>query len=378
MLEASNCGARVLIVDDKPDIREILSDLLSADYHCVSVSSAEEALERVSSEKFELVISDVMMGGMSGFDMIPQVHSLSPDTVVVMISGVQTIENAIAALRVGAFDYIMKPFDLRQVESAVKRALEHYELRDAKRRYENHLEELVEQRTAELDDALVSLEDAYRSTLKALTAALETRDAETHGHSERVLTFSVRLGRELALDKTQMTALEFGALLHDIGKIGVPDAILRKPATLSEEEWAKMREHPLHGQQILLDIEFLEGAARVVAQHHERWDGSGYPIGLRGEEIDLNARIFAVADAFDAMISDRVYRRGRSYEVAAKELETWAGRQFDPQVVGAFHQVPREDWEELRRLSLIKKEDRVPARQPMIRVRDSDMGSFVS
>ena len=199
-----------------------------------------------------------------------------------------------------------------------------------KRRYENYLEEMVEQRTAELDRALQSLGDAYRTTLSALTAALETRDSETHGHSERVVNFSLRLGREMGLDEEQMRSLEFGSLLHDIGKIGVPDAILRKPAALDEGEWVKMREHPLHGQRILRGIEFLEGAARVVAQHHEKWDGSGYPLGLRYEEIDLNARIFAVADAFDAITSDRVYRRGRTYEEAAVELDDFAGRQFDP------------------------------------------------
>ncbi len=379
MLEA-RCGGRacVLIVDDEPEIREILCDLLNSDYHCAAVSSAEEALELLSTEKFDLVISDITMSGMSGLEMIPHVVSLSPETVVLMISGMQTIESAIEALRLGAFDYIMKPFDLRQVEAAVKRALEHYELREAKRRYENHLEDLVEQRTFELDQALLSLEDAYRSTLKALTAALETRDAETHGHSERVVNFSLRLGRELGLDKAQMTALEFGSLLHDIGKIGVPDAILRKPAKLDEAEWAKMREHPLHGQAILREIEFLEGAARVVAQHHERWDGSGYPLGLKGSEIDLNARIFAVADAFDAIISDRVYRRGRSYEAAAEELESWAGRQFDPQVVAAFHRVPPEDWEESRRLSVMKKQERASAQRQLINVPEPDLVALAS
>ncbi len=199
-----------------------------------------------------------------------------------MISGMQTVESAIGALRLGAFDYVMKPFDLRQVEAVVKRALEHQELIVAKQRYEDHLEELVEQRTAELDKTLNSLENAYRSTLKALTAALETRDQETHGHSERVVTYSLRLGREYGLDQPNMKALEFGSLLHDIGKIGVPDLILRKPAKLTEEEWVLMREHPAHGQQILRGIDFLEGAARVVAQHHEKWDGSGYPLGLSG------------------------------------------------------------------------------------------------
>jgi putative nucleotidyltransferase with HDIG domain len=354
---------RILIVDDEIEITEILADLLSDDYECLKAGSAEEALSRLRDSEFHLVISDITMPGMSGLEMIPHIKQLSPDTVVVMISGMQTVESAIGALRLGAFDYLMKPFDLRQVEAVVKRALEHHELVVAKQRYENHLEELVEQRTAELDRALNSLEGAYRSTLKALTAALETRDSETHGHSERVVTYSLRLGRECGLNSEEMKALEFGSLLHDIGKIGVPDSILRKPAKLTEEEWVRMREHPVHGQQILRGIEFLQGAARVVAQHHEQWDGSGYPLGLQGEEIDICARIFAVADAFDAITSDRVYRRGKPYEAAAKELDDWAGRQFDPKVVEAFHRVPKEDWEELHRQSLMPKDDRFDVRR---------------
>ena len=354
---------RILIVDDEREITEILADLLGEDYECLTAGSAEQALDELHATDFQLVISDITMPGMSGLEMIPHVKQISPDTVVVMISGMQTVESAIGALRLGAFDYLMKPFDLRQVEAVVKRALEHHELVVAKRRYENHLEELVEQRTAELDRALNSLEDSYRSTLKALTAALETRDSETHGHSERVVTYSLRLGREYGLNNEEMKALEFGSLLHDIGKIGVPDSILRKPAKLTEEEWVLMREHPLHGQQILHGIEFLQGAARVVAQHHEKWDGTGYPFGLRAEEIDVCARIFAVADAFDAITSDRVYRRGKSYEAAAKELDDWAGRQFDPKVVEAFHRVPKEDWEELHRLSLLPKPDHFDVRE---------------
>jgi len=289
------------------------------------------------------------MGGMSGLEMIPHALGRSPETVVVMVSGVQTIESAVEAMRVGAFDYVIKPFDLQHVEVAVRRALEHHDLRVAKRAYENHLEELVRRRTAELDETLRSLEDAYRSTLKALTAALDKRDTETHGHSERVVAFSLRLGRELGVGEEQLRSLEFGSLLHDIGKIGVPDAVLRKPARLTDEEWSEMRRHPLHGQQILSGIEFLEGASRVVAQHHEKWDGTGYPLGLRGEQIDLNARIFAVADAFDAITSDRVYRKAKPYGAAIAELEEWAGRQFDPEVVAAFRRVPASEWDELRR-----------------------------
>ncbi|HSS20754.1 MAG TPA: HD domain-containing phosphohydrolase [Pyrinomonadaceae bacterium] len=353
----------ILIVDDESEITAILSDLFSGQFECATAGSAEEALGRLAEANFDLVVSDITMPGMSGLDMIPHIKNNSPDTVVVMISGMQTVESAIDALRLGAFDYVMKPFDLRQAEAVVSRALEHHELIVAKQRYENHLEELVEQRTAELDQALNSLEEAYRSTLKALTTALETRDQETHGHSERVVSYSLRLGREFGLDGERYKALEFGSLLHDIGKIGVPDMILRKPAKLTDEEWVVMREHPMHGQQILRGIKFLEGAARVVAQHHEKWDGSGYPVGLSGEDIDICARIFSVADAFDAITSDRVYRKGKPYQAAAQELDDWAGKQFDPKVVDAFHRVPEQDWAELHAQSLTKKDEEFEVRR---------------
>ena len=369
--------SRILIVDDEAEITSILSDLFEGRYACTTAGSAEEALRLLAGEDYQLVISDITMPGMSGLDMIPHVRSSWPNSVVVMISGMQTVESAIEALRLGAFDYVMKPFDLRQVEAVVTRALDHQELIVAKQRYEDLLEELVEQRTAQLDQALNSLADAYRATLKALTAALETRDLETHGHSERVVSYSMRLGREYGLDGERTKSLEFGSLLHDIGKIGVPDLILRKPAKLTPEEWVLMRQHPQHGQVILRGIEFLEGAALVVAQHHEKWDGSGYPLGLRGEEIDVCARIFSVADAFDAITSDRVYRKGKPYRAAAEELDAWAGTQFDPKVVEAFHRVPQQDWDDLRDQSLIRKEDELELRR-MVEMLEPQLAAIVS
>jgi putative nucleotidyltransferase with HDIG domain len=317
-------------------------------YECHAVASAEAALAALSRQSFDLIISDITMGGLSGLELVPRALRLVPDAVIIMISGAQTVEHAIAAMRAGAFDYLTKPFDLTQVEAAVRRALGHHALLVTKRRYEQHLTELVTQRTTELRHALDSLADSYRATLQALAAALETRDRETHGHSERVVSFTLRLGREVGVADEGLRALEFGALLHDIGKIGIPDAILRKPAALNDGEWERMRQHPALGAQILSGIEFLTGAARVVAQHHERWDGTGYPQGLACTEIDLNARIFAVADAFDAITSDRVYRAGRSYEAAARELKQEAGRQFDPEVVAAFLRIPPVEWDELR------------------------------
>jgi putative nucleotidyltransferase with HDIG domain len=360
MSEQPKRKTRLLIADDEPEIRDILHECLCERYDCRAVGSAEEVLALLATSKFDLIISDINMKGMSGLEMVPHVRKLAPDTVIIMISGAQTIECAIEALRAGAFDYVTKPFDLRHVEMAVERASEHRELLRSKRRYEIFLEESIKLRTKELAQALASLEDAYRTTLKALAAALETRDTDTHGHSERVVSFSLRLGHELNLNEEQLRALEFGALLHDIGKIGIPDHILRKPAALTEEEWTTMQQHPTLGGQILRGIKFLEGAARVVGQHHERWDGTGYPAGLRATEIDLNARIFAVADAFDAMVSTRVYRAGKPYEAAAAELERHAGRQFDPQVVAAFLRIPPAEWEELRARSLRHRPERIP------------------
>jgi putative nucleotidyltransferase with HDIG domain len=188
-----------------------------------------------------------------------------------------------------------------------------------------------------------------RRMLQSLVTELQVRDAETYEHSQRVVGFSLRLARQLLLDRAQMESLALGALLHDIGKIRVPDAILHKPGKLTEAEWLRMRNHPLYGQQILSGIEFLEDASRVVVQHHEKWDGSGYPWGLAGRGIDRNARIFALADAFDAMTSDRVYRAGSSYEEAAAELTQSAGTHFDPNVVEAFCSIPRQEWCQYRR-----------------------------
>jgi HD-GYP domain-containing protein (c-di-GMP phosphodiesterase class II) len=188
-----------------------------------------------------------------------------------------------------------------------------------------------------------------RLVLQALSTALRVRDAETYEHSRRVVAFSLRLGQELSLDRSQLESLGLGAFLHDIGKIRVPDAILLKPGKLTAEEWVRMRNHPLYGQQLLKGIKFLTGASLVVGQHHEKWDGSGYPRRLAGGEIDLNARIFAVADAYDAMTTDRVYRAGASYENAAAELASGAGKHFDPMVVEVFQRIPQHQWEGLDR-----------------------------
>lgn len=346
---------KLLVVNDDPAACAELLELLRKGYDCEKSVTLDGALAKIREQEFSVVICDVELAAENGCEFVPYVNFNSPKTVVILTGNHIDSEETLKIFRAGAFDYFPQPFDLAQVGSAVGRAVEHYELKSLKDHYQVHLEELISERTVELDKALQEVEASYRMALKALVQALETRDFETHGHSERVVTYSLRLGHELGLGTEDLRDLELGALLHDIGKIGVPDAILRKPAKLNEEEWVKMKLHPLHGQKILRNIPFLDGAARLVEQHHEKWDGSGYPHGLRGEDIDLNARIFQVVDAFDAMTSDRVYRRGTTYAEALKELERCAGTQFDPFIVQAFKQISEEDWETLRKHSVMER-----------------------
>ena len=352
---ASKKDISILIVDDEEPIRRLLALYLSDDYSCVTAASADEATARLAESSFNLVMTDITMPGTSGIELCQYVHKAFPETAVVMVSGLTDIQFAIEAMRHGAFDYVTKPFDLTQVLLAVDRALRYQALVAAKRNYEQSLEQTVRQRTTELrglnenlNQMLESLYQNYRATLRALARALEARDVETAGHSDRVVAYSLRLGRELGLTHTELIALEQGALLHDIGKIGVRDSILLKPGPLTDDEWVEMREHINHGLRIINGIDFLRGAASVVGQHHEKYNGSGYPRSLSGEQIHINARIFAVADAFDAITSDRPYRAAATYVAARKEIVASVGTHFDPGVVNAFLEISEGEWQEIR------------------------------
>lgn len=357
MFELIENEKNLLVIDDNPVTLRLLVEFLRPKFACHQADSMAGAFDKIREKDYAVILFGLSLPDDVCEAVITQIKTVSPHSLLIIVSERDSAESAVKAFRAGAFDFILKPFQLKVIEKSVKRAYEQFEMKHLKNRYHFHLEELASERAAELDKALEEVENSYRITLKALVQALETRDFETHGHSERVVTFSLRLGHELGLDKDALRNLELGALLHDIGKIGVPDAILRKPAALNEEEWNKMKLHPQHGQKILRNIPFLEDAAHLVAQHHEKWDGTGYPYGLRGEDIDLSARIFAVVDAFDAMVSDRVYRKGRPYRDAVIELERFAGTQFDPIVVEAFKNIPPEDWEVLRERSLVDKQE---------------------
>lgn len=349
-------SASILIVDDDEAIRSLLCDCLGESYWRAAAANAEDAVTLLRSGSFDLVLSDITMPGTSGLELCRYVQQTFPRTVVVMISAMTDIEYAVEAMRQGAFDYITKPFDLTRVALAVERALRYGQAIEEKHRYEQVLEERVRIRTDELraanDDLnfmLDTLYSNYRATLRGLARTLEARDIETRGHSDRVVAYSMRLGKKMGLTSNELIALEQGALLHDIGKVGVPDAVLLKPGSLTTDEWVRMREHVGHGLRIIDGVEFLLGARWVVGQHHEKYDGSGYPNKLRGDGIHIHARIFAVADAYDAIRSDRPYRAGQSHQIACEEIAAGLGSHFDPKVVRAFMSTRKEEWDEIRR-----------------------------
>ncbi|MGA8763928.1 MAG: HD domain-containing phosphohydrolase, partial [Candidatus Sulfotelmatobacter sp.] len=243
----------------------------------------------------------------------------------------------------------LKPFEREQLMNTVCRALENRRLKLENRTYQTNLESLVEARTDQLQDAMGELERSYDITLQALGDALDLKDAETEGHSKRVTAFTIAIARAMGVPREQIPVIARGAFLHDIGKMAIPDAILRKPGKLDADETGIMREHCYRGYQMLKKISFLAEACDIVYSHQEKFDGTGYPRGLKGHEIPLGARIFSVADTLDAIISDRPYRPARSLPAARKEIQEWSGRQFDPEVVEVFQKMPDEVFEDLRR-----------------------------
>jgi putative two-component system response regulator len=342
---------KILIADDEADIRELLGDFLESEgYECILAVNAFEALEKYKEQNdIDLVMSDIRMPGKTGLELLSDIKEIDDDVMVIMISAVKDIESAISAMSKGAYDYVAKPFKLTEVVLIAKKAIEKRKLILQNKEYQRSLERMVAERTIELQNALEALDKTYIFTLRALVTALDTRDEETQGHSMRVVKFTLKLAELMNWgDKERLKNLEYGALLHDIGKIGIPDAILKKPGKLTKDEWEVMKTHPEVGYKILHKIEFLEEPSQIVLHHHERFDGSGYPTGLKGHDIPIESRIFAVADTVDAMTSERFYRAALSFEDASDELLKYSGIQFDPVVVDAFHSVPLDFWKQKR------------------------------
>lgn len=342
---------RILVVDDEDAIREIVCSMLAAaNYKTKQASSGLKALAMLDAgEEFELMLSDLMMADLDGIGLLERTKESYPDMPVVMVTAVHDISVALAAIRNGAYDYLLKPFEREQLLATVRRALENRHLKMQNREYQTGLERMVEARTEQLQKAMTDLERSYGMTLEALGGALDLKDAETEGHSRRVTVFTIAIARAMGLSKDQIDVIARGAFLHDIGKMAIPDAILRKPGKLDANEVAIMREHCYHGYQILKKIPFLKEAAEIVYAHQEHYDGSGYPRQLKGNDIPLGARIFSVADTLDAITSDRPYRAAQSITAAREEIKAWSGRQFDPEVVEVFISMPEQIWSGLRK-----------------------------
>lgn len=343
-------GEKILVCDDEEAIREVVSTLLEAQgYHCTVVPDGSQAIRQIKNDSHDLVLSDIVMPEMDGMRLLRQLREQDKDIPVIMVTAMHDISIALEAIRAGAYDYILKPFEKDQLYHSVRRALEHRHLVLENRSYQRNLEHLVAERTQQLSVTLQNLEQSYDYTLEALGGALDAKDAETEGHCQRVTAVTILIAKIMKVSKEPLRHIARGAFLHDIGKMGIPDQVLRKPGPLTEDERELMKRHCDIGYTVLKRIPFLKEAAEIVLSHQEFYNGTGYPRGLKGEEIPIGARIFAVADTFDAMTSDRPYRKALPVSAARAEIQKFSGVQFDPQVVEAFLSKPNEFWAEIRR-----------------------------
>src|SRR5262250_3906184 len=303
----------ILVVDDEEAIREVVSTMLeSRGYNCIAVSNGRQAQESVRKRTPDLVLSDMIMPEMDGIKLLDWLRNFDPEIPVIMVTAIHDISTALEAIRRGAYDYILKPFEKDQLFHGVGRALQHRRLVIENRNYQVSLQQQVDDKTAQLQTAYGQLEQSYDYTLEALGSALDLKDAETEGHCQRVTAFTISIAKTMPVPNPYLPVLARAAFLHDIGKMAIPDSILRKPGPLDNDEKQIMRTHCEIGYNVLTRIPFLRDAAEIVLAHQEFFDGSGYPRQLRGEQIPLGARIFSIADAMDAMISDRPYRKALS------------------------------------------------------------------
>jgi response regulator RpfG family c-di-GMP phosphodiesterase len=340
---------RLLVVDDEVAYRNVTKAMLTQlGIQCKTTSGATEALDVLQNEPIDAVIADLNMPGVSGLRLLAEVRRLYPHLVFMMATGVDDAQVGVEAMRNGADDYLIKPLQIDSIMASLERAFHKKYLEREVENYRRNLEKMVSDRTVQLQNALSQVEQAYADTVDALGAAIDLRDEQTAGHSRRVALYSIKLLRAMNGSLALLKSLAIGASLHDIGKLGTPDGILLKPGPLTTEERRIMQCHVQIGYDLVKRIPFLAEAAEIILMHHERCDGSGYPQGLRGADIPLGARVFAVADSVDAITSDRPYRAALSFDHARHEIERQAGTLFDPRVASVFLSFPNASWQAVR------------------------------
>ncbi|HWP84857.1 MAG TPA: HD domain-containing phosphohydrolase [Terriglobia bacterium] len=340
--------ALLVVSSDRSSTEALQACLNPPHYSCVLVPNGGSALERMHQSRFRLVIAEMRLPDTNGLELLQRAAAVDPLAGMVLICSYRDWELAIEAMRAGALDCLIRPLHREGIAAAVARALERQRAESERRIFERLLEETLAERTEHVYRALWQLEHSQRSTLETLAMALDSRERLTHLHSLRVQAFTVLLAERCGYHGAGMPELAYGALLHDIGKIVIPDAILLKSGALEPEEQRIMQQHTTRGYQILTRIPYLRPSAVIALCHHERVDGKGYPLGLRGEEIPMEARIFTVADALDAILSGRPYCPPRGLAEAREELRRCAGTQFDEDVVEAFLEVAEEEWSRIQ------------------------------
>lgn len=311
-------NSRILVVDDDVGILESLKAFLTFKGFLVQAFfEGAAALESFRSEPFPLVLTDLMMPGITGQELLTEVKKIDSTTEVVVMTGYGTIDSAVSTIRAGAYDYIVKPFKMDALLHTLGKAQSHRDLVKENRRLQ--------------EDSL--------NVLRTMVNVLEHRDAYTAGHSQRVTEITMATARAINMPDEEMNTLRLAGLIHDLGKIGIEDDILRKPGRLDEREYSIIKTHPEKGVQIIEPLDFLKDTIPIILHHHERFDGTGYPKGLGGHEIPLGSRIIAAADTFDAMTSSRAYRKARNNEEAIAELVRCSGSQFDPEIVELYSNI---------------------------------------
>ncbi|MFC2060239.1 HD domain-containing phosphohydrolase [Chloroflexota bacterium] len=320
----------ILIVDDEDAIRKLLGRKLSSDgYWCLEAGNAEQAMDKLRKNQVGLVLLDINMPGKSGIELLPEIKAIYPDIAIVMATAASDISVAIQCMKQGAYDYITKPFNLDDVHLSVGRALDKRRLELEIKEYRQHMEEKVAEQAEKI-------RTSFLGAITALVYALEAKDKYTSGHSRKVADIAVAIANVMNLPQELLNKVRLSGLLHDIGKIGVMESVLNKPGRLTDEEFSHVKKHPETGERILVPITDDEEILKLVRSHHEHYNGAGYPDGLKYTQIELGARILAIADAYEAMTSERSYRKAMSGETAVAEIERGRGTQFDPDVADAF------------------------------------------
>lgn len=335
---ASPSAKRLLLVDDDASVRGLLRCLLVRQGHsCSEAGSGTEALEMLKYSTFDAVIIDLRMPGMDGLELLGAIRESHEDLPVLVATGSHESRDAVQTLKLGADEYVHKPFDAAELSRALSSAVDKRALGRSNRDHQLQLESLVSRRTQQLQDMFVD-------SIRSLIQTLEAKDPYTHGHSRRVSWLAGWLGDASGLLPAEVNMVRLAGMLHDLGKIGVPEAVLNKEGALTPEEQAQIRRHPEIGVRILEPLRQFRDVLPMILHHHERWDGRGYPAGLAGPLVPMGARIIAVVDAFDAMTSKRSYRGALPLEKVLSEFEGAAGKQLDPVLVSIFLPVARSGW----------------------------------